>query len=93
MDDVQESCLFEICMVESHRLLQARPVELYIYEILLMMGYGDCYRQGLQSMEIPERSDAFEAWLSQSSQISLLRNLEDVSGHPNYKKDEFFLLH
>ena len=64
MNDVQESCLFEICMMESHRLLQARPVEIYTYKILLMISYGDCYRRGLQSMEILERSDAFEAWLS-----------------------------
>ena len=44
-------------------------------------------------MEIPERSDAFEAWLSQNSQVSLLRNSKDVSGHPDYKKAEIFLLH
>ena len=35
----------------------------------------------------------YEAWLSQSSQVSLFRNSEDVSGHLDYKKAEFFLLH
>ena len=44
-------------------------------------------------MEIPERSDTFEAWLPQSSQVSILRNSEDVSGHLDYKKAEFFLLY
>ena len=80
-------------MAKSHRLLQVRLVEIYTYEILLMTNHGDCYRRGLQRMEIPERSDAFEAWLSQSSQVSLFKNLEDFSGHLDYKKAEFFLLH
>ena len=50
-------------------------------------------KRSLQRMEIPKRSDAFEAWLSQSSQVSLLKNSKDVSGHLDYKKAECFLFH